>query len=174
MDQNLQQILEQQLRDVHLPEPISWWPLAYGWWLLMVLCLLAIAASVVLLIKTKRRNRYRKDALLELKKCYSLWQKNQNTVLYLQSVNAVLKRSIQHSDGASYMLRLSGADWVTGLNKLVVKPLSEHTQEALSVHCYQESPETDVDDVQANALEWVKSHKASLLDQTKQTGGAHA
>ena len=26
-----------QLRDIHLPEPILWWPLAPGWWVLIVL-----------------------------------------------------------------------------------------------------------------------------------------
>lgn len=24
-----------QLRDIHLPEPIGWWPLAMGWWLVI-------------------------------------------------------------------------------------------------------------------------------------------
>ena len=28
-----------QLRDIHLPEPISWWPLAPGWWLLIIIAL---------------------------------------------------------------------------------------------------------------------------------------
>ena len=25
-----------QLRDIQLPEPISWWPLAPGWWVLII------------------------------------------------------------------------------------------------------------------------------------------
>lgn len=37
----MQQQLE-QLKDIQLPEPVSWWPLAYGWWGLMALALLAV------------------------------------------------------------------------------------------------------------------------------------
>ena len=25
----------QDLRDVHMPDPISWWPPAFGWWMIM-------------------------------------------------------------------------------------------------------------------------------------------
>jgi len=32
------------LHDIHLPEPISWWPPAPGWWILLGLVLLIIAA----------------------------------------------------------------------------------------------------------------------------------
>ncbi|WP_161957559.1 DUF4381 domain-containing protein [Mariprofundus sp. EBB-1] len=33
-----------QLRDIHLPDAISWWPLAPGWWMLFALILIIIAA----------------------------------------------------------------------------------------------------------------------------------
>jgi hypothetical protein len=26
-----------QLKDIHLPDDISWWPLAIGWWLLITI-----------------------------------------------------------------------------------------------------------------------------------------
>ena len=33
------------LRDIHLPEPVSWWPPAPGWWILLGLSIFIILAS---------------------------------------------------------------------------------------------------------------------------------
>ncbi|MDE5004924.1 DUF4381 domain-containing protein, partial [Francisella tularensis subsp. holarctica] len=34
--------LLEQLKDIYLPEKFSkWWPLAYGWWLLLAVVILA-------------------------------------------------------------------------------------------------------------------------------------
>jgi hypothetical protein len=33
------------LRDIHLPTPVSWWPLAPGWWFCMGMAVLALAAA---------------------------------------------------------------------------------------------------------------------------------
>jgi hypothetical protein len=55
-----------QLRDIHLPEPISWWPLAPGWW---ILALAGSALTVWLLRWLYRRYKakhYRRQALLQL------------------------------------------------------------------------------------------------------------
>ena len=35
-----------QLRDIHLPEPILWWPLAPGWWLLIIMAVVLAARLV--------------------------------------------------------------------------------------------------------------------------------
>jgi hypothetical protein len=59
--------MEQQLdlRDIHLPPPVGWWPPAPGWWLAP---LLAIALILVLWIVWRRliRNPFRKEVRREL------------------------------------------------------------------------------------------------------------
>ncbi|MGB5726303.1 MAG: DUF4381 domain-containing protein, partial [Thiogranum sp.] len=46
---------ELPLRDIHLPDPLSWWPPAPGWWLLLTL-LVAIALLGGYLLHRYRRN----------------------------------------------------------------------------------------------------------------------
>lgn len=53
------------LRDIHLPEAVSWWPPAPGWWLLLGLVIL-LAISVVYLWRRRTRSRYRRIALREI------------------------------------------------------------------------------------------------------------
>ncbi|MEM7283568.1 MAG: DUF4381 domain-containing protein [Pseudomonadota bacterium] len=33
---------ELPLRDIHLPDAVSWWPLAWGWWILLLLLLMSV------------------------------------------------------------------------------------------------------------------------------------
>lgn len=54
------------MRDIHLPDPVGWWPPAPGWWLLLLLALATLAFSLVWLIKCYRSNRYRREALVIL------------------------------------------------------------------------------------------------------------
>ncbi|CAK0763606.1 DUF4381 domain-containing protein [Gammaproteobacteria bacterium] len=54
-----------QLRDIHLPTPISWWPPAFGWWFLAGL-VLVLAVLGIWLFRRHRAERWRRVALSEL------------------------------------------------------------------------------------------------------------
>lgn len=54
-----------QLRDIHLPAPVSWWPPAPGWWGVLALLLL-LGALAYVFYSRRRRNRWRRSALSEL------------------------------------------------------------------------------------------------------------
>jgi primosomal protein N' len=55
------------LQDIHVPEPITNYPIAYGWWILAALILLAIVLIIVKVKKTAKRNQVKKQALTQLK-----------------------------------------------------------------------------------------------------------
>lgn len=60
---NLQQQLQHQLRDIHLPKPISWWPLAPGWWILMAIILILLAVSGFYSWRWWKKRQYKKQIL---------------------------------------------------------------------------------------------------------------
>jgi hypothetical protein len=53
------------LRDIHLPDPVSWWPLAPGWWLALALVII-VSAVTILSIRRYRQRGYRRLGLQQL------------------------------------------------------------------------------------------------------------
>ena len=55
-----------QLADIHLPDPVSIWPLAPGWWLVIVLILAGLCWLSIQYIRKTILNRRLKAAQAEL------------------------------------------------------------------------------------------------------------
>ena len=88
-----------QLRDIHLPEPIGWWPIAPGWWaLLALICVLVVAAVVWARI---RRRSARFIALRELEAIDPGREEE-----FLTQISSLLRRVARR--------RSAGADVLTG------------------------------------------------------------
>jgi len=56
---------ELPLRDIHLPSPVGWWPLAPGWWVLLAAALLLVLGSLGISWYLQR-TRIRRAARAEL------------------------------------------------------------------------------------------------------------
>lgn len=54
------------LRDIHLPEPVSWWPLAPGWWILIIAGCLLSGWLIRLWYRRYTAKLYRRQALVRL------------------------------------------------------------------------------------------------------------
>lgn len=159
MQDQLQQLLQQQLQDVHLPQAIGWWPLAPGWWILAALLLLALLVLAVYLRRRWRRNRYRKIARLALQERFEQWEIDQNTGNYLYAANAILKRTLKHTDSASSNAYKTGNDWVTIIQQHAKKPLEEKSQQALAGEHYRPQPRADIDNLHPQLINWIKTHR---------------
>ncbi|MEM7360810.1 MAG: DUF4381 domain-containing protein [Pseudomonadota bacterium] len=162
MQDQLQQMLQQQLRDVHLPDAVSWWPLAPGWWVAGALLLLILIASGLLLRRHVQRNRYRKTALRELENSFSKWEIDQDTGTYLHRANEVLKRTLLHISPAREIARQSGNAWIELLQRHAKRELSEVTQQALAGEHYRPDPRADIDNVHPQLLGWIRTHRRKV------------
>jgi hypothetical protein len=158
MNSDLQTILAEQLRDLALPAAVHWWPLAFGWWVLIVLLSATLIGLSYLLIKHYRRNRYRKVALQQLQLALETWRDEPDPSLYLRHSNQTLKRifvSLGEQTGAAE----HGEEWIKRLVVRAKQPLSEFTVRALTLECYKATPKVAIEQLHAELTQWVRSHR---------------
>ena len=55
------------LKDIHLPEQITNYPVAYGWWLLAIIVLIAIASLMIKMRQRAKLKHHQQQALQQLK-----------------------------------------------------------------------------------------------------------
>jgi len=113
------------LRDIHLPEPISWWPLAPGWWLLLVSALLILCA-LYLVIKIYRSRQLKRDITTELERIKQQFQQTQNKSQLAKSLSILLRRASISYYPKTNIAGLTGKHWLAYLDKTNIK-LSEKT-----------------------------------------------
>jgi hypothetical protein len=146
------------LRDIHLPEPISWWPPAIGWWIVALLILLTITASIWLI-----RRLTRKTAVKSAKKL--LLKIQQNTHLddhaKLAQISILIRRTAISIFPRAQVASLTGNAWLEFLDSSM-----QDTQfklgvgRVLSDGPYQQQSETiNLDALYSLCLHWLKTVK---------------
>ncbi|NRA09372.1 MAG: DUF4381 domain-containing protein [Myxococcales bacterium] len=97
------------LRDIHLPEAVSIWPLAPGWWLLAAA---VVALGLLALLERKRRRTsVRRAALRELDEIAREAQEGIDTALLARRLQALLRRLALVRIGRVEVARLHGESW---------------------------------------------------------------
>ena len=162
MDEQLSAALKQQLRDVHLPDAVSWWPLAYGWWILVILALFGITALVYYLLRKHKQKAYRRIAIRELNTAYTLWQQQNDVEAYLQSANAILKRSVLHFTKHQGVASQSGQAWLNTLASSATCELSSEFKNAFGSQVYRANADADIKLIHQELCNWLTTHNAEL------------
>lgn len=145
-----------QLKDIHLPEQISNWPPAIGWWLVLALSLFVIVAAVVFGVSYYKKNAARRQALQLLNNRFKQFQANNDQMIFLAQSNEILKRYCQQKHKEA--LGLSGNPWLEFLNKATAAPLfSKDSGFAISQGVYQPQCEFDATSLYKSCQQWIKS-----------------
>ncbi len=79
-----------QLRDIHLPDPVAFWPLAPGWWA-VVFALLATAVLIAF-IERRRQRSARRAALGEVARLEAGYSATRDTCALASGLSALLRR----------------------------------------------------------------------------------
>lgn len=146
-----------QLRDIHLPEAVSAWPPAPGWWLLAIVLTLLLLAALRWLRQHYQQKRYRKLALLQLQEIRSLQQQPEH---YVQQLNQLLKRTALAGKPATEVAALSGDNWLAFLDHSgKTTDFTRGQGQVLAQGPYSPSlPDINMDRLQTLASDWIKHH----------------
>lgn len=104
-----------ELRDIHLPAPLEFWPPAAGWWLLAALALAGTIYGIYLLVRAWRSNAYRRQAVVELADIFA--NSNAEAQTQLANINELLKRVALSRFPREHVANLSGESWVAFLDQ---------------------------------------------------------
>ncbi len=104
------------LADIHLPEPISAWPPAIGWWLLALVVLAFIAGLIRWQIKRYQKSAYRREALAQLAVIKSQARENSSIATATQ-LSGLLKQVAVTAYGRHQTASLNGTAWLKFLDE---------------------------------------------------------
>ena len=151
----------QQLRALHYPEAIGWWPLAPGWWALAAIVLVVLALALRIIIQRRRRSAYRRIAQSELRDSLQLWQQDEDAPGYLKRANIILKRVALISFPRTQCAALSGRHWTSFLDAQLEDDTLPLVGSALEDGPYSNNSAcTDVPQLHRASLAWLAEHRS--------------
>ena len=107
---------ELPLRDIHLPDPVSWWPPAPGWWMLLML-LLAIVLLSGFLHHRYRRNALQRAARQALHRIGEDYRQSGDARVLVQQLSILLRRVSLSRYPRQQVAGLTGSAWLGLLDR---------------------------------------------------------
>ncbi|MDF1761078.1 MAG: DUF4381 domain-containing protein [Coxiellaceae bacterium] len=106
-----------QLRDIHLPAAVSWWPLSIGWYIVGCLIILLLVVASIFIIKRMKRYALQREALdrLHVLKQHYLADSDNNATL--GQLNKLLKQVAMTVYPDQAVANLQGDAWLAFLDK---------------------------------------------------------
>ncbi len=158
----LQQILDSNLRANHLPDPISFWPLAAGWWILLAIIILAVSVGIYFILKHRKANAFRRDALQSLEAIPL-------TPQFPAEANTLLKQvCLSHPNTPEHIAGAAGSTWKDFLIENT-NAFDDSKASWLSTVAYQENSaitDIEVQQLKAACKEWIKQYKPNSGNKT--------
>lgn len=141
MDKTAQQL---QLRDIHMPDAPSFWPLAPGWWVLIV-----IALVVIYFLYSYWKKQHKKKQLIalmqrQLMTIHDEFRTDKDKHKLAVAVSDLLKRFVRYVLKDSAAASLTGQQWLDYLNSKSPNAIFNEFTVPLTQAQYIAAPEFDV------------------------------
>ena len=149
-----------QLRDIHLPEATSWWPLAPSLWVLLILIAALLGTGLWLLWRNYQRNHYRRLAEKILAKHFVDYRSHSNQIQLCQQVVNTLRRYLLSTPKAKLQASLPTGQLLQCRNRkgqaLFSAELSGQIEQLLYAAKPPSLAESAISQLQQSARRWLK------------------
>lgn len=140
------------LKDIHLPDAISAWPPAPGWWMLLLLTMVLLTLATLLFLRWRRS-----PVTAALKELASLSKQDADDRQLLVKCSALLRRAAIQLYPGSPVASMSGDEW----RQLMMEKGSLSSEQA-NYFCglqYQPAVVIDRKDLVKVTRRWLKKHR---------------
>ncbi|EMI52935.1 DUF4381 domain-containing protein [Rhodopirellula sallentina] len=150
-----------QLRDVAVPPPVSWWPLAPGWWVLIAVVVAGVVFGVLKWRRHWLADAYRRDALEAVDRASTD-----------AAIVQILKRTAIGADTRSHVGSLTGRRWCDWLSATGDASMTDETAERITVGVYRDGNRR-TPELADFAKRWIRTHRMnpSQPESPQQAGG---
>lgn len=145
-----------KLHDIYLPEPIGWWPLAEGWFLLLLLVLILIGFSSYFAFRFYKNGLAKREALLLLKRYEQDYQSGADSQTISMKISELLRRVALVYFPRKEVAGLKGEAWLDFLTKTSKKIDFRSIREMLLDLPYQPPKNKDLKPLFCKARLWIK------------------
>ena len=150
-----------QLADIHLPAEISFWPPAFGWWILALMLLIAGSFATRKLYEKAEQRKACQYALAELESCLKRLDESagqKKLLRYVNDVNTVLRRVALVKFPESNPGSLVGGTWIAFIRRTGnSSQLDDQLSAALSHGRFEKQIEVDSQALYQMAHSWILS-----------------
>ena len=153
---NLPQLLD-LMHALVMPEPVAWLPETPGWWIVFGWLFAVLILAAWQLARRRRLNRYRRDALAELRAIEA--RTEVDATEFAQRVAALLKRTALVAYPRKQVAALCGSEWARFLRESANDDRQiADAAEMLAAAAYR--PDADGRALCKPARRWIRFHRA--------------
>ena len=146
------------LKDIHLPPPVSFWPPAPGWWILALLLISTLFIGGVWLYRKYKKRKPKTEALRILKDLQILYQNSQDELVSLRNLSNLLRRTALTYYDNDTVASLQGSSWLEFLDKTgKTKEFSQGVGKVLGNELFQQKVKPDMNALFPLVKKWISS-----------------
>jgi len=147
------------LRDIHLPDPVSLWPLAPGWWALIILLVIVLVLTMYLF---RRYHNHKISAPYlakqELERIKNHFNSNQDKSNLVKELSELIRRLSISIFPREKSAGLTGEEWLKFLDEYSVKnEFNNGIGRVLIEAPYQADPEFNSNELIDLISTWIES-----------------